>query len=42
VPPVESKIDEVRYFHIFEDDAFDERQFATWVRQASELPGHTL
>ena len=30
VPPVESKIDEVRYFHIFEDDAFDERQFATW------------
>ncbi len=42
VPPVESKIDEVRYFHIFEDDDFDEGQFATWVRQASELPGHTL
>jgi hypothetical protein len=42
VPPVESKVDEVRYFHIFEDDDFDEQQFATWVRQASELPGHTL
>jgi hypothetical protein len=42
VPPVGSKIDEVRYFHIFEDDDFDEGQFATWVRQASELPGHTL
>jgi hypothetical protein len=39
VPPVESKQDEVRYFHIYEDDDFDEEQFGSWVRQASKLPG---
>lgn len=39
VPPVESKMTEVRYFHIHEDDQFDEPQLAAWVKQASELPG---
>jgi hypothetical protein len=42
VPPEASKVDEVRYFHIFEHDDFDEKQFAAWVKQASKLPGHTL
>lgn len=39
VPPVESKMTQVRYFHIHEDDQFDEAQLAAWVKQASELPG---
>lgn len=39
VPPGTSKQKEVRYLDIYEDDNFDEEQFASWVRQASELPG---
>lgn len=39
VPPVESKNEGTRYFHIHEHDQLDEELFASWVRQASELPG---
>src|SRR5687768_5403957 len=39
VPPGESKHKEVRYFHIHEDDRFDEAQLAAWVKRASRLPG---
>jgi hypothetical protein len=39
LPPGESKQKEVRYLDIHEDDAFDEAQFAAWVKQASQLPG---
>jgi len=39
VPPGESKDDNVRYLNIYEDDQFDEKQFAAWVKQASQLPG---
>ncbi|MCC6491120.1 MAG: DUF1801 domain-containing protein [Candidatus Hydrogenedentes bacterium] len=39
VPPVESKIKNVRYFHIHEDDPVDEELLANWIRQASDLPG---
>jgi hypothetical protein len=39
MPPVESKQKDVRYFHIHEDDRLDEELVASWVRQASELPG---
>jgi hypothetical protein len=39
VPPVESKDKETRYFHIHEDDQLDEELMASWIRQASELPG---
>ena len=42
VPPVESKQNEVRYFHIYENDQFDEAQFAAWVKQASQLPGERM
>ncbi|KAA3637365.1 MAG: DUF1801 domain-containing protein [Armatimonadetes bacterium] len=42
VPPVESKQEEVRYVHIFEDEEFDEAQFSSWVKQASELSGDPL
>ena len=42
LPPVESKQPEVRYYHVFENDALDEEQFVSWVAQASELPGEEL
>jgi hypothetical protein len=38
-PPVESKNEGTRYFHIYEDDQFDEELVASWIRQASELAG---
>lgn len=41
VPPEKSRIDEVRYFHIHEGDSFED-QLASWVRQASRLPGEKL
>ena len=39
LPPGESKDENVRYLNIYEDDQFDEQQFAAWVKQASQLPG---
>jgi hypothetical protein len=42
VPPVTSKHKDVRYFHIHEDDEFDEAQLAAWVKQASQLPGERM
>ena len=42
VPPVESKHEDVRYFHIHEDDRLDEELLASWIRQASELPGERM
>ncbi|RYZ11224.1 MAG: DUF1801 domain-containing protein [Alphaproteobacteria bacterium] len=41
VPPDESKVKNVRYLNIREG-AFDEAQFASWVKQASKLPGEKL
>jgi hypothetical protein len=38
-PPVESKDPDTRYFHIYEDDVWDEAQIADWVKQAAALPG---
>lgn len=38
-PPVESKVEGTRYFHIHEDDVPDEFQLASWLKQASRLPG---
>ena len=42
LPPVESKQQDVRYFHIHEYDQLDKELAASWVKQASELPGETL
>ena len=42
VPPVASKQDNVRYFHIHEGEAWDEARFADWVAQASRLPGEKM
>lgn len=39
VPPVASKKEGVRYFHVHEDDPFDEELLGRWIRQASKLPG---
>ena len=41
VPPGESKQKEVRYLDIYEDDPLNEELVASWIRQASELPGET-
>lgn len=41
VPPVESKTEGTRYFHIHEGEPIDEELLASWVRQAAELPGDT-
>ncbi len=42
VPPVESKHEDVRYFHIHKDDQLDEELLENWIRQASELPGEAM
>jgi hypothetical protein len=42
LPPVESKHPNVRYFHINEGDALDEKLLLRWLRQASKLPGDAL
>ena len=39
LPPVESKDPHTRYFHIHEGDEIDQELLASWIRQASELPG---
>jgi len=39
VPPVASKHDDVRYLHIHEGDAIDDKHVADWIKQASRLPG---
>ena len=39
LPPGKSKHEDVRYLDIHEDDQLDEKLVASWIRQASELPG---
>ncbi len=41
-PPVASKMPGNRYFHIYEDKPVDEVQLASWIRQASQIPGEPL
>lgn len=38
-PPVESKNEGTRYFHIFEGDQLDDELLASWISQAAEKPG---
>ncbi|HEY0503399.1 MAG TPA: DUF1801 domain-containing protein [Lysobacter sp.] len=42
MPPGESKMPQMRYLDIHEDDALDEAQLADWIRQASRLPGERM
>jgi hypothetical protein len=39
VPPGASKQKEVRYLDIREDEALDEKQLMSWLRQAAAIPG---
>ena len=39
VPPVSSRHENVRYFHIHEEDEPDEELLVNWIKQASALPG---
>jgi hypothetical protein len=39
LPPGASKHKDVRYLDIHEDDRLDEELVASWIRQASKLPG---
>jgi len=39
VPPGASKDENMRYLDIYEGDKLDEKQMASWVRQAAALPG---
>ena len=38
-PPVASKDENTRYFHIHEGEELDEDLVASWVKQAAEQPG---
>ncbi|TPV92312.1 MAG: DUF1801 domain-containing protein [Myxococcales bacterium FL481] len=42
LPPIASKHPETRYLHVYEGEAVDEEQFASWLRQAERLPGEPL
>ncbi|MBW8726787.1 MAG: DUF1801 domain-containing protein [Inquilinus limosus] len=42
LPPVASKQEKVRYFHIHEGEALDEARLADWMVQASRLPGERM
>lgn len=42
VPPEGSKVPGTRYFHIYENDDLEDSPFASWVEQASKLPGEKL
>ena len=39
LPPGESKQADVRYLDVREGDEIDAKQFASWMKQASKLPG---
>ncbi|MDA1263592.1 MAG: DUF1801 domain-containing protein [Planctomycetota bacterium] len=42
VPPVASKQEHARYFHIHEDEDLDEEVLRSWVEQAAGRPGEDL
>lgn len=41
-PPETSKQENVRYFHIHEDDEMDDKLITKWMKQAAKLPGEAL
>jgi hypothetical protein len=42
IPPGESRMKDVRYLDIHEDDDTDEAQLTDWIKQASKLRGEKL
>ena len=41
-PQIPKGYGDTRYFHIYENEDLDEDRFASWVKQASNLPGERL
>ena len=41
-PPIPSKQENVRYYHVGESEKIDAEQFRTWLRQAQRLPGEAI
>jgi hypothetical protein len=39
LPPGESKMKEIRYLDIHEDEQIDEKLVTSWIEQASKIPG---
>ena len=39
LPPVESKVPNVRYLHIHEGEELDRKRVASWLAKAAQLPG---
>jgi len=39
MPPGKSKQKTMRYLDIYEDDELDEKQLASWIKQAASIPG---
>lgn len=42
LPPIASKHETTRYYHINEGEALDVKLLARWIRQAAKLPGEAL
>lgn len=42
LPPINSKQEGVRYFHIFEKDDVDVAVLKSWIRQSAAIPGQKL
>ena len=42
IPPVASRSQDTRYFHITEGEGLDEALLIHWVKQASQLPGERI
>ena len=39
LPPIESKDQDTRYYHIHENDQIDDSLITDWIRQAAAIPG---
>ena len=42
MPPVASRVPNVRYLHLHQGDPLDEVCFSDWIAQASRLPGQRM
>ena len=42
IPPESSKQENVRYFHIEENDQVDEKLLTSWIVQAAKIPGEKV
>ena len=42
MPPVASKQEDVRYFHIHENEPLDIKLLTSWITQGSKIPGESV